>query len=370
MTTKNITLILCAMLTVLGTVGCELLPTEENPYYDGQEAGETEIIDSEDPANIDNEMNGDSENVSDPDDATDSIEGETVDDENLYEGHDGQIGEDTEGEDDPIINPNEEQTEGDDPNNEEGEPEQNEGGAGISENPLRGEGEGINIGEENLPDIPPIEVCDGADNDDDGLTDEGLLNDCGVCGPLPEETCNGEDDDCDGQTDEGFNLGEVCYSEGLGACRTEGEYMCTPEGTSECSAQADNPTIEVCDGVDNDCDGEIDEDLGTITCGKGECRRTVNFCVDGETSICVAGQENYEVSGDGLDNNCNDAIDEGSACNQENAEMTCSNNIGICHEGVQRCIHGYWSECIGEGRPTREIEDDLDNDCDGQTDED
>ncbi|MHC4837035.1 MAG: MopE-related protein, partial [Planctomycetota bacterium] len=72
------------------------------------------------------------------------------------------------------------------------------------------------------------EVCNGADDDCDEQTDEGVLNACGQCGDVPEEVCNGLDDDCDGETDEG--LLNVC-----GAC---------------------GPVpMEACDAADNDCDG-------------------------------------------------------------------------------------------------------------------
>ncbi|MDP6947373.1 MAG: hypothetical protein QF464_24710, partial [Myxococcota bacterium] len=47
-----------------------------------------------------------------------------------------------------------------------------------------------------------LEVCNGADDDCDGDTDEGVRNACGGCGPVPEEVCNDEDDDCDGGVDE------------------------------------------------------------------------------------------------------------------------------------------------------------------------
>jgi MYXO-CTERM domain-containing protein len=80
---------------------------------------------------------------------------------------------------------------------------------------------------------PSEEVCDGADNDCDGLTDEDGV--CEDCTPT-EEVCDGVDNDCDGLVDED------------GVCED-----CTP-------------TEEVCDGVDNDCDGLVDEDGA---CGPG-----------------------------------------------------------------------------------------------------
>lgn len=76
------------------------------------------------------------------------------------------------------------------------------------------------------------EVCDGIDNDCNGKTDEGLLNACKTCGPVPAEVCDGVDNNCDGQIDEGL----------LNACK-------------KCGAVPD----EICDGLDNDCDGQVDE---------------------------------------------------------------------------------------------------------------
>jgi alpha-tubulin suppressor-like RCC1 family protein len=78
--------------------------------------------------------------------------------------------------------------------------------------------------------------------------------------PGKTELCNGKDDNCNGQTDEGFNVGQSC-SVGVGECARTGQYVCKADGSGiECNATPGTPTTEICDGKDNDCDGQIDED--------------------------------------------------------------------------------------------------------------
>ncbi len=88
---------------------------------------------------------------------------------------------------------------------------------------------------------------------------------------------------------------------------------CDPPDGSSCSASCQplcQPTAEVCDGRDNDCDGAIDEDLGTTACGVSDCRRTVATCQDGRPQACTPGAPRPELC-DGRDNDCDGLVDEG-----------------------------------------------------------
>ena len=92
---------------------------------------------------------------------------------------------------------------------------------------------------------------------------------------------------------------------------------------------------EICDGIDNNCNGAVDEGFGTTTCGLGACQRTVTACVNGIPQTCTPGSPTAEVC-NGIDDDCDGVVDNGGGaalCVDGNA---CTGDV--CG-GIAGCSH-------------------------------
>ncbi|TKC98803.1 MopE-related protein [Polyangium fumosum] len=171
------------------------------------------------------------------------------------------------------------------------------------------------------------------------------------------ELCNGLDDDCDNLIDEDFpEKGQPCTDGEIGACLGVGTYVCKADGSgTECGITdpGASPMTEVCNSMDDDCDGLVDEDAAGLPLDCPNCIPSPEIC-------------------DGVDNDCDFNIDEepdvsmnqpmvfGVPC----GELTAPNDQSPCQLGTVLCINAM-PVCVGFVGPKEELCNGLDEDCDG-----
>lgn len=181
--------------------------------------------------------------------------------------------------------------------------------------------------------------------------------------PRTESCGNGLDDDRNGRIDDGCPCGpgeeQSCFSgelsaDGVGECQ-RGEQRCnTPSGSEwgdwgdfSCTGAVAPTSTDSCNGLDDDCDGSVDEACpcptgATTECGtefvQEPCRPGRQVCRDGVWSACEGSiGPTPEICDDRIDNDCDGSTDPRTLC-----------------------------DCVPEPEVCR---DDVDNDCDGLIDE-
>ena len=152
----------------------------------------------------------------------------------------------------------------------------------------------------------------GTDADVDATSVDAMPDAPDACVPA-DEACNNADDDCDGNIDENLGLGMPCdgasdtdaCAEGMIVCDGGGGIMCTDTTGS---------TVEVCNGIDDDCQNGVDDGFAVntpCTVGTGACASTGMYqCDAAQTGVvcdAVAGTPSAEYCGDAIDQDCNGA---------------------------------------------------------------
>ncbi|MEZ4265503.1 MAG: MopE-related protein [Myxococcota bacterium] len=257
--------------------------------------------------------------------------------------------------------------------------------------------------------VPAAEICDGVDNDCNGVLDDGVslgeacvnaVPDVGTCpgvricagatgfvcqGPLPKvETCDFKDEDCDGLTDETFKFAGKYTT--TGHCGTCGNNCAVkiPNGVGKCGG---TPSVPVC-VVDtcnagyvkiNDFQCELPPEIGCQACATdANCFGGTCATLDGVkvcTQPCAAFDacpDSFECVDYGAGKKRCEPLSGSCACLDANAgqKRACSrqNASGTCF-GQQTCEPDVgWGDCTAP-IPADEICDGADNNCNGQADD-
>ena len=265
-----------------------------------------------------------------------------------------------------------------------------------------GDGFGADDCDDNDDNVNPAapEACNGLDDNCDGVVDEGVestwyadadgdgfgdaalprdacelptghvvnADDCDdndpAVHPAAEEACNDLDDDCDGDVDEGLRLtyyadadadGYGAASAPLPACEQPSGYVEDNTDCDDATASAWPGAEEVCDRVDNDCDGDVDE--GVLTTW------SLDLDADGWGDGETLEEDCSQPTGYGPDGDCDDDDpsvhpDAAEVCN--GADDDCDGDLD---EGFDADSDGV-ADC-----DDTEVCDGLDNDGDGAVDE-
>ena len=262
---------------------------------------------------------------------------------------------------------------------------------------------------DNDPTINPArtEVCNGVDDDCNGQIDEGLVTvtyyqdsdfdgygnaavsksacsqpmgyvtvsgDCNDASPTVHpgatEICNGVDDNCNGTVDEGVKLNFYADADGDGygdtsklvqACSAPVGDVSDHTDCDDTRATVHPGATEICNGLDDNCNGQTDEGLGTATyyadadadgygagTGKAACGPLASYTamVSGDCNDASAAVNpgHAEVCGNSIDDNCNGLTDEGCA-----ACLNTTNSLATVKAGWKLYNSADYSSTAGPG---------------------
>lgn len=179
------------------------------------------------------------------------------------------------------------------------------------------------------------------------------------------------------------------------ACN-RGTQTCVDGEWGRCTGQP-MPTPEVCNGFDDDCNGEVDDLVevcypqGQPGCTKtgadnhwsctGTCGTGTRTCKDGKLTECTGATvpAKEACTPDGMvarNEDCDELTDEGCEC-RNGQTLPCYNggtgtmDVGKCKAGTQTCVNGAYAACTGEVRDEPETcaNANADNDCNGKMDD-
>lgn len=254
-----------------------------------------------------------------------------------------------------------------------------------------------------------VEICNGLDDDCNGVIDDGIAEVGELagtpCNNWPGSVCSGVyacntngtdvvcipnsgiypgddseycgnmlDDDCDTAIDEVEGMvingipqpacvvseDPVICIEGqtrpCGACG--GISTCTNGVFGSCVGDR-APSTEICNNIDDDCDGVVDNIPGKSSVQDSKCG-------------CYGGAPSSSESCNNIDDDCNGRIDDGiTGCCRDGDAMTCGYDTGACEFGIQRCENGMWGACTGQvgPEPSDICCNNIDDDCNGIVDD-
>jgi len=229
---------------------------------------------------------------------------------------------------------------------------------------------------------------DKKDLDEDGYVGaEDCNDDDASVHPGQDEVCDGIDNDCDGGIDNGATDATTWYADadadGFGGqltlvdCEQPSGYLATSDDCDDTDAAVNLDASEVCDGIDNDCDGLVDGDDDSVDLSTSQ---TWYADVDGDGYGQDSVSEESCSQPDGY-------VLEGGDCDDGDAtynpatrwyEDSDGDGYGAPDYYVESCeaVSGYvldWSDCDDLDATINvdgfEVCDGADNDCDGLTDD-